>query len=356
MPLFLQHMVQHVTFPSGTLRYYFDSSLSQLHQLYDNADVVFITDENVAACHPEAFGGHRPIVLPAGEENKTLANVGWLSEQLIQRGATRHSILIGVGGGMVTDITGFVATVYMRGVRFGFVPTTLLAMTDAAIGGKNGVNTGLYKNMIGTVRQPSFILYNTSLLHTLPIAEWCNGFAEIIKYGCIFDAALLNELQQHDVAFYQNNATALNALIHRCATWKNKTVAEDENEQGIRKLLNFGHTAGHAIEKLYGLAHGQAVAIGMVIACRISEQETGLSTSVTQQLESLLPQYGLPTIIHMQHQHVMDVLKADKKRKNGQIDYILLTEKGKAVIKPLSLTTIANTLALYESPDSTRSH
>ena len=349
-------MVQHVTFPSGTVRYYFDSSLAQLSQLYDNTDVVFITDAHVARYHPEAFGGQVPIVLPAGEEHKTLDNVGWLTEQLIQRGATRHSLLIGVGGGMVTDITGFVASVYMRGIRFGFVPTTLLAMTDAAIGGKNGVNTGLYKNMIGTVRQPSFILYDTSLLQTLPHTEWCNGFAEIIKYGCIFDAALLDELQLHDVAYYQNNPTALNALIQRCAAWKNKTVAEDENEQGIRKLLNFGHTAGHAIEKLYGLAHGQAVAIGMVIACHLSEQETGLAPAVTQQLSAMLPQYGLPTHMTIHHQQVMEVLKSDKKRKNDQIDYILLTGKGQAVIKPLSLTTIAHTLALYESPDSTRSH
>ncbi len=356
MPLLLQHMVQHVTFPSGTVRYYFDSNLSQLRNLYDNTDVVFITDENVAACHPKVFGGQSPIVLPAGEEHKTLDNVGWLTNQLIQKGATRHSILIGVGGGMVTDITGFVASVYMRGVRFGFVPTTLLAMTDAAIGGKNGVNTGLYKNMIGTVRQPSFIYYDTTLLHTLPYTEWCNGFAEVIKYGCIFDAALLNELQMHDVAYYQNNATALNTLIEQCAAWKNKTIAEDEHEQGIRKLLNFGHTAGHAIEKLYGLAHGQAVAIGMVIACHLSEQETGLAPSVTAQIRTLLPQYGLPTSIAIHHQQVLEVLKSDKKRKNDQIDYILLTGKGQAVIKPLPLATIAHTLALYESPDSTRSH
>jgi 3-dehydroquinate synthase len=349
-------MVQHVTFPSGTVRYYFDSSLAQLRQLYDNTDVVFITDAHVAQYHPEAFGGQAPIILPAGEEHKTLDNVGLLAEQLIQRGATRHSLLIGVGGGMVTDITGFVASVYMRGIRLGFVPTTLLAMTDAAIGGKNGVNTGLYKNMIGTIRQPSFILYDTTLLRTLPHAEWCNGFAEVIKYGCIFDAALLNELQMHDVAYYQNNPAALNTLIQRCAAWKNKTVAEDENEQGIRKLLNFGHTAGHAIEKLYGLAHGQAVAIGMVIACRLSEQETGLAPAVTQQLSAMLPQYGLPTHMGMHHQQVMEVLKSDKKRKNDQIDYILLTGKGQAVIKPLPLATIAHTLALYESPDSTRSH
>lgn len=349
----LSHMVQKVSFPSGTVNYYLRSSFNELHAICDMQKAVIVTDSHIAALYRHLLQDLRVLTIPAGEDNKTIDTITQLSASLLEMGATRDTILIGMGGGVITDITGFLAAIYMRGVRCGFVPTTLLAMADAAIGGKNGVNTGMYKNMLGTIRQPEFILYDTQLLTTLSAEEWSNGFAEIIKYGCIFDAPLLDELQQNDLAHYQQNSDVLNNILERCIAWKNRTVLEDEHEKGIRKLLNFGHTAGHAIEKLYALPHGQAVAIGMVIACLISEQQTGLDAAVTQQLKDILQRYGLPTHATMDSNKVMALLQADKKRKNDTIDYILLQERGGGVIHPLRLPVIAQALATYEGTDST---
>lgn len=317
--------------------------------MYDMQQVIIITDEHVAALYPDVTSGIKTITLPAGEASKDINIIAHLTAKLIELGASRHTVLIGLGGGMITDLTGLIASIFMRGIRFGFVPTTLLAMTDAAIGGKNGINIGLYKNMLGTIRQPEFILYDTFFLQSLPDAEWSNGFAEIIKYGCIFDAALFHELSANSLQHYQQNTAALHSVINRCVAWKNKTVAEDEQEKGIRKLLNFGHTAGHAIEKLYNLPHGQAVAAGMVIASMISEQHAGLDNAITQQLKNTLHQYALPTHISIHAQDVMEVLKADKKRNNDTIDYILLRQKGEAVIHPLAMPLIEQALTTYES-------
>jgi 3-dehydroquinate synthase len=342
-------MQQQVQFPSGTVNYYLNSSVDELSKICDIDKAVFVTDEHIAQLYPNIFTGRKLLVVPAGEPSKDLSTISSLSEQLILTGAARNSILIGIGGGVVTDITGFLASVYMRGLKFGFVPTSLLAMVDAAIGGKNGVNLGLHKNILGTIRQPEFILYDTSFLQSLPDEEWSNGFAEIIKYACIFDAVLFEELEENSIAFYKNDAAALEDVIARCVAWKNKTVAEDEQEKGIRKLLNFGHTAAHAIENLCTLPHGKAVSIGMAIACKLSEHVTGLDAAITQRLEQLLLRYGLPINISLDATRVMEILKADKKRKDDSIDYILLKNAGEAIIQPLSLQAIENIIATYES-------
>lgn len=349
-------MLQQVAFPSGTVNYYFNSTFSALWNVYDMQQVIIITDEHIAALYPDILSGIPSIIIPAGEASKDVSIITHLAAKLVAMGATRQSLLIGLGGGMVTDLTGFLAAIFMRGVRFGFVPTTLLAMTDAAIGGKNGINMGLYKNMLGTIRQPEFILYDAAFLQSLPDVEWSNSFAEIIKYGCIFDAELFDELHTHSLQHYQENPAALQSIINRCVAWKNKTVIEDEHEKNSRKLLNFGHTAGHAMEKVYDLPHGYAVAIGMVIACILSEQHTGLHNTTTQQLVETLKKYGLPTHQQLDVTEVMNVLKADKKRNNNTIDYILLKQKGAAIITPLPLTLIEQALTTYESAHRTGPH
>lgn len=336
-------MVQKVVFPSGTTNYIRDS-IAHLAQHCNEANMVMLTDAHVAMAYPDVFAGRKTIVLPAGEELKSLATIEHIFTELISLEATRSTTLVGVGGGVITDIAGFAAATYMRGIASGFVPTTVLAMVDAALGGKNGVNTGLHKNIAGTIKQPGFILFDTTLLATLPQDEWSNGFAEVIKYGCIFDEALFSELERHDLAYYRNNAPAMDALMLRCADWKNKVVIADEHEKGERKLLNFGHTAAHAIENLYHLPHGQAVAIGMVIACRLSEQITGLPARFTEQLEQTLIRYGLPTHYAYDTKEVMQVLAMDKKRVADKIDYILLEQAGRGMIRPLNLDIIEQTL------------
>jgi 3-dehydroquinate synthase len=179
-----------------------------------------------------------------GKPNKIQSTVDHIIEQLIELGADRKTTLLGVGGGVITDITGYVAGIFMRGVKCAFIPTTVLAMVDAAIGGKNGVDVGNYKNMVGLIRQPQFILYDFSFLKTLPKEEWVNGFAEIIKHAAIKDAIMFAELESQNLNYYRKDSAAMASLIKRNALLKTKVVISDETEQGDRKLLNFGHTFG----------------------------------------------------------------------------------------------------------------
>src|SRR5580658_8724804 len=251
--------------------YYLDADFSYLGKLVDKDHAVLITDDHVFTAHQKKFGGWNTIVINAGEEFKVQATVDSIIDQLIGMGADRKTWLVGVGGGVVTDIVGYVAATYMRGLSFGFVPSSILAMVDASIGGKNGIDVGLYKNLVGTIRQPEFLLYDYSLLRSLPKEEWVNGFAEIIKHAAIKDAALFRELEKNKLTFYQKDKAALARLIRRNVAIKSAVVEKDEFEHGDRRLLNFGHTLGHAVEKLYDLSHGQAISIGMVAACMISE-------------------------------------------------------------------------------------
>src|SRR5579862_8804211 len=204
-------------FTGKTTTYYLDADFSYLEKLVDKDHTVLITDEHLFAAQQKRFGGWNTIVINAGEEFKVQATVDSIVEQLIGLGADRKTVLVGVGGGVVTDITGYVAAIYMRGLSFGFVPTSVLAMVDASIGGKNGIDVGVYKNMVGTIRQPQFLLYDYSLLKTLPKDEWVNGFAEVIKHAAIRDARLFGELEKNKLGVYQKDKTALARLIHRNA-------------------------------------------------------------------------------------------------------------------------------------------
>lgn len=337
-------MQYSITFPSGTTRFDTNASLDILQQL---ANPIIITDSNIWAQYHSFFSNYKAIVVKAGEQSKSLETVQEVCMQLAQFQAHKTNTLVGIGGGMVTDFTGFVATTYMRGLAFGFIPTTVLAMVDAAIGGKNAVNLGLHKNMLGIIRQPSFIAYHYPLLGTLPLQEWSSGFAEIIKYALIADVQLFQTLKASSLHDIKENLPALQQIITQCIAHKNQIVLADEHEQNIRKILNFGHTTGHAFETLYELKHGQAVALGMIVALIASEQQLQLSTSIRPQLVALLQQYQLPTTLSFDTDAVIDTLKMDKKRKGNAIDFILLAHTGKAVIHPLSLDAIAQALQVF---------
>ena len=320
------------TFPSGTTEYLFEATINDLREKAPPATSIIITDENIASLYKDRLAGYRILTIPSGEAYKTWSTVEDLCKQLIELGAHRGTLLIGIGGGVVTDLTGFLASVYMRGLKFAFVPTTLLAMVDASIGGKNGVNVAVHKNMLGTVRQPTFILYDTDFLLTLPEEQWSNGFAEIIKYGYIADTRILNTLQQSDLAYYQKHPHQLGELIAGCADIKNKIVHADEQESGLRKMLNFGHTAGHAFEMLGNLPHGCAVGLGMIVATRLSEKYRSLPSSTRTQLTDILKKYRLPTAIDFDPQQALELIRMDKKKSDHGIDYILLEKPGVAVV------------------------
>src|SRR5580698_4154105 len=282
------------TFSGKKTTCYLDTDFSYLEKLVDKNQAVVITDEHIFSAQRATFSGWKTIVIAAGEQYKVQATVDSIKEQLIGFGADRKTWLIGVGGGVITDLTGYVAAIYMRGLSFGFVPSSILAMVDASIGGKNGIDVGVYKNLVGTIRQPAFLLYDPTLLKSLPKEEWANGFAEIIKHAAIKDAALFRELEKNRLSFYQKDRVALSRLIRRNVMIKSSVVEKDEFEQGERRLLNFGHTLGHAIENLYALPHGHAVAIGMVAACMISGEFTDFEG--TERVIAVLKKYGLPTL------------------------------------------------------------
>ena len=321
-------------FPSGTTEYYFDSSFAELDQVVSGRRIIVLTDSNVYDAYKPLISRFDIIVVRAGEQSKSWQGVSDVIKQLVELEADRTTLLVGVGGGMITDLAGFVASVYMRGISFGFVPTTLLCMTDAAIGGKNGVNVGLYKNLMGVIKQPEFIIYETAFLKSLNRTEWSNGFAEVIKYGCIFDSFLFEELHENDLEYYMQDG-AINSIVQKCADWKNKTVIDDERETGIRKLLNFGHTVGHAIENMMDLPHGFAVSIGMVVESRLSETLTGMSADISKLLRRTLTRYHLPTHIDIDVAKAMDILKMDKKRRGDTIDIVTLEKIGKARVQPV---------------------
>ncbi len=336
---------RNFTFSNTTVTYLFDAEFAQLEKLTTREETVIITDENVFDKHKKKFKGWNTIVLKQGEQYKVQQTVDVVIDQLIALGADRKTMLIGVGGGVITDITGYVAGIYMRGIKFGFVPTSLLAMVDASIGGKNGIDVGVYKNMVGLIRQPSFLLYDISFLKSLPKIEWQNGFAEIIKHASIKDAKMFKWLQQHSIAQFQKNKQLLTSLIEQNVLIKTKVVISDEFEQGERKLLNFGHTLGHAIENMYELSHGQAISIGMTYAAILSQQINGFAD--TEQLVSLLSKYGLPTFAKFNARKAFKILRMDKKKDSKGIQYILLERIGKAGIKPLSFDFLQEILSKF---------
>ncbi len=332
----------HFSFSSGGTDCYFNGSFIQLGRLADPATSIIVTDRSVYRCHRALFAKWNTIVLHSGEKYKVQATVDALIEQLISLKADRSTTLIGVGGGVVTDLVGYTASVYMRGIQFGFVPTTLLGMVDASIGGKNGVDHGVYKNLVGIIRQPSFLLYDVSLLSTLPKAEWQNGFAEIVKHAAILDAKLFATLEKHSLSYYQTNAAALRTLIARNVRLKAGIVKNDELEQGKRKWLNFGHTLGHALENQYQLSHGQAIALGMMMAARLSAHYLGFSDA--DRLQNLLDRYGLPTQARYSMKKAISVLRMDKKKQSGKIGYILLKKIGQALVHHLSFDQLEKQL------------
>jgi len=314
---------------------YFDAEFGLLNKLADPASTVLVTDDNIFNGHKRKFAGWKTIVLPPGEQYKVQATADDIIQQLIGYGADRKFLVVGIGGGVVTDIAGYAASVYMRGLRFGFVPVSVLAMVDASIGGKNGIDVGPYKNLVGTINQPEFLLYDSSFLKTLPKNEWINGFAEIIKHACIKDARLFKELEDHKPGDYMKDKAALDKLIRKNVMIKSTVVMHDEFEQGERKLLNFGHTWGHAIETRLKIPHGHAVAIGMVMAARISEKLTGFSN--TEKLIQLLQKYQLPVAADVNKKEVFGILKMDKKKDSSHMNYVLLNKIGQAVVKKIPI-------------------
>jgi len=311
---------------------------------------VVISDSNVARLFADRVkksltsAGLRPtlITIPAGEKSKTLKQTGAICDQMIAAGLDRGSFVVGLGGGMIGDISGFVAAIYHRGIPHIQIPTTLLAMVDSSIGGKTGVDTRAGKNLIGVFHQPSLVIDDVDVLKTLPRREFNQGSAEIIKHAVIADAKMFRRLQSWkagpSLRSGAASASALQRLIKRNIEIKSKIVAKDERDRmGERALLNFGHTIGHAIERAGNyrkFLHGEAVSLGIVAACAISMKRAGLTAHQRDVIVDLLRRFGLPTRLPLKfpRQKILSAVKFDKKFEGAKVRFVLTPHIGAAYV------------------------
>jgi 3-dehydroquinate synthase len=315
-------------------------NLKNLNAYLSDTPVVIITDEIVAGLYEKDFPSAPVIRIGMGESIKTLDTVGRIYRELIRLEADRSVFLLGIGGGIVCDVTGFVASTYLRGVRFGYAPTTLLAQVDASVGGKTGVNVDGYKNMAGVFSQPEFVVCDPMVLKTLPERELCSGFAEIVKHAAISDTDYFSYLETNAGKALALDMTVLERIIYDSVAIKAGVVNRDETEKGERRKLNFGHTFGHAVEITAGLPHGEAVSIGIVVAARLSETRGMLAKDDVDRITNLLSRFHLPTHVQGDCGKLIDAMARDKKREGNMIHFVLLSAIGRAVVEKIGLSEL----------------
>lgn len=323
---------------------------AQIAPLLSRPFTAIVTDENVARCHLAtlqaslAAAGIKSvaIILPPGEKTKSFTALADVCEKLLAAGVERRDRIIAFGGGVIGDLTGFAASILRRGIDFIQIPTTLLAQVDSSVGGKTGINTSHGKNLIGAFQQPVKVLADTSLLATLPQRELAAGYAEVAKYGLLGDLPFFEWLESNAGLLMRGDSQARIHAIHKSCSAKAAIVAEDETEQGVRALLNLGHTFGHALESATGyssrLLHGEGVAIGMVQAFRFSERLKHCKPGTADRVAAHLKSVGLPT--HMGEiegqlppiADLVGIMRQDKKAQDGKLTFILARSIGEAFI------------------------
>ena len=284
------------------------------------------------------------IIIPDGEEHKNLAQMEKIYNALLSFNLDRNSFLIALGGGVVGDITGFAAATFLRGIPFVQIPTTLLAQVDSSVGGKTGVNLPGGKNMVGAFYQPGIVIIDPQVLTTLPARELMAGMAEVIKYAVISDAGFFSYLQGASEKALRLDPATLSYVIKTCCAIKASITSKDETEKGIRSFLNFGHTIGHAVEALTSYrqyAHGEAVAMGMAAAAKLSSAWGYCPDAAYQQVKALLEQYGLPAALPSfpLDDYIASMLK-DKKKSGDSIQMVLMHEIGKVVLEKISVSNL----------------
>lgn len=304
-----------------------------------------ITDSNVGNLYSKAAlkslskAGFEPVLLtvPAGENSKRLSVVEKCYDQLTAHRLDRASFIVALGGGVIGDVAGFVAATYLRGIPFVQMPTTLLAQVDSSVGGKTGVNLRAGKNLAGAFYQPRLVLCDLEVLKTLPDRDYISGLAEVIKYGIIYDAKFFRHLERNMEKILGRDAIQLSRIVARCCEIKAEVVGHDETENGLRAILNFGHTIGHAIENSFGYGkfmHGEAISIGQVAAAKLSRKILGLPTQEVERIERLFLRVGLPVKIQLnfaQRKKLFEAMQLDKKASEGEVKFVLASKIGKVV-------------------------
>jgi 3-dehydroquinate synthase len=305
--------------------------------------VALVTDSNVGPLYAERTGALlkaagfavQVVTMPAGEEHKRLARIDELCGAFLGAGLDRSSLVIALGGGVVGDVAGFAAASYMRGVPFIQIPTTIVAQVDSSVGGKTGVNHALAKNIIGAFHQPSAVLIDMTLLNTLPDRELRAGLAEAIKHGMIADAALFEYMEQHSEALLRKDLNALECPVIRSCEIKAGVVAEDEQEHGLRAILNYGHTFGHGVEAVTGYGtylHGEAVALGMHAAGALAQGLGMVDQQFVDRQEACLRAYGLPVRwAELPVDETLAAMEHDKKARQGTMKFVVADQVGHVV-------------------------
>lgn len=312
-------------------------SYDVLFQSLNLPDGVVITDANVYSHHEDKLQGREVIILEPGEHTKSLTSYGDLCRTLVQKGTTRKSNLIALGGGVIGDLVGFVAATYMRGVDFIQIPTTLLAQIDSSVGGKTGVDLPEGKNLVGAFNPPSQVQIDISLLESLPLRQFQSGLAEVLKTGLIQSPSLTESLMKESLNIRDRR---LSTVIEECVAIKARIVEEDEFEtNGLRAQLNFGHTIGHALEQITEYrtyTHGEAIAIGMVVETKIAEQLGVIDPSLLDKVVFLMESHGLPTnaVELIEIESIISAMRKDKKSTKGELSMSLVTDVGKCQLMP----------------------
>ncbi len=316
-----------------------------------------VTDSTVGPLYGERStaalrnAGFKPvtITIPAGEASKSLDVLGTIYDRMTEAELDRASAVFALGGGVVGDLAGFAAATYLRGLAIVQVPTTMVAQVDSALGGKTGINHRLAKNLIGAFHQPRLVVADVATLSTLPDREFREGLAEVIKYGAIMDAPMIGDLERDLDAILARKGGVLEAVVARSLEHKAAVVSADEREDGLRKILNFGHTVGHAIEASSGYGrylHGEAVAIGTVAALQLSVNYAGLSADEASRMKRLLARAGLPTEMPSRWNgaEFVRALRLDKKRRADSVEFVLLDRLGHAFTQKLQFEQIVVSL------------
>ena len=302
-------------------------------RLLPDSGVVIITDDNVRALFGDKFPKVPTFTVAPGETSKKLKIIEHLAEKLLEAGIDRNGFILAIGGGVVCDLAGFLASIYMRGIRCGYVSSTLLSQVDASTGGKNGVNLGGTKNMLGNIRQPEFVICDPAMLLTLTVQEFLSGLSELIKTAIIGDKELFDIIDRSYKEIMDRDMELLSVLVAKSVKFKASVVSEDEKETGMRRILNFGHTYGHAIEMQKSIKHGFAVASGMELATVFSFEKGYINLDEKERIINILNRFGLLEDHNITLKQLEKPILHDKKKMGTEINFVFTEGIGKAIVK-----------------------
>jgi 3-dehydroquinate synthase len=328
-------------------------SVKNIRKFASPDNTVIVTDINLNSHYSAMYTDYPVIVIGTGEGIKTLATVEIIIRKLIELRAHRKTFLLGIGGGIVCDIAGFAASIYMRGMPFGFISTSLLSQVDASVGGKNGVNIDGLKNMAGVINQPEFVICDIEMLRTLPDDEYINGMAELIKTACLENSGLFKFISENREKLLNRDSDTITEAVYKSVRFKAKIVEEDEREESVRRILNLGHTLGHAVEKVKGVKHGFAVSAGIGFALELSKDYGLIDSDAENEVKDLMKYFGLPCGLNevadeSDLPELMIAVESDKKKGGDMINFILLEGIGKSVIKNIKSDELMKYISNYK--------